>query len=124
MSKQKKLLVVEDDVSIRELLEELFLSEDYEVHVAKHGADALDQLKAGVVKPDVIILDLSMAVMDGKTFLKEFPQQCPDLTSIPVLIMTAAGASEIPQHPTSQILKKPIDIDRLLETVGRFAGKV
>lgn len=122
-TKQKTLVIVEDDVSIRELLEELFLSEGYHVVLFENGLQAIEQLKSCDYTPSVILLDLSMAVMDGKTFLKEFPVQCPQHSHVPVLLMTAAGVAEIPNHPQAQVLRKPLDIDRLLNTVERFALK-
>jgi two-component system chemotaxis response regulator CheY len=118
---KKTLLVVEDDASIRELLEELFLSEGYDVLLAENGEHALRRLSEEKIRPHVILLDLSMAVMDGRTFLKQLPVRCPECASIPVLLMTAAGVAEIPAHPTSQILRKPLDIDKLLNTVAQFA---
>ena len=113
----KKLLIIEDDLSIRELLEELFTSEGYEVIIADHGLHAIDLLAD--FKPCAILLDLSMAVMDGETFLKEYARKHPMHAEVPVFLMTAAVPSDIPHHRADRILRKPLHIDHLLTTVAK-----
>jgi CheY-like chemotaxis protein len=60
---KKKILVVEDEESLRLLYEEELTSEGYEVFTAGNGKEAIQQLEKG--KPDLIILDIVMLVMDG-----------------------------------------------------------
>jgi two-component system response regulator (stage 0 sporulation protein F) len=60
---KKKILVVEDEESLRLLYEEELKSEGYEVLTAGNGREAIEQLEKG--KPDLIILDIVMPVMDG-----------------------------------------------------------
>ena len=60
---KKKVLVVEDEEGLRLLYEEELKSEGYEVLTARNGREAIQQLEA--VKPDLIILDIVMPVMDG-----------------------------------------------------------
>ena len=60
---KKKILVVEDEESLRCLYEEELTSEGYEVLTAGNGREAIRQLEAG--RPDLIILDIVMPVMDG-----------------------------------------------------------
>lgn len=59
----KKVLVVEDEEGLRLLYEEELKSEGYEVLTARNGKEALQQLETG--KPDLVILDIVMPVMDG-----------------------------------------------------------
>lgn len=59
----KKILVVEDEEGLRLLYEEELKSEGYEVLTARNGKEALQQLETG--KPDLVILDIVMPVMDG-----------------------------------------------------------
>ena len=60
---KKKVLVVEDEEGLRLLYEEELKAEGYEVITAKNGKEAIHQLEAG--KPDLIVLDIVMPVMDG-----------------------------------------------------------
>jgi DNA-binding response OmpR family regulator len=60
---KKKILVVEDEESLRLFYEEELKSEGYEVFTAGNGKEAIEQLEKG--KPDLIILDIVMPVMDG-----------------------------------------------------------
>ena len=63
----KRILVVEDDTSIRELLVELLESEGYGVASAVNGLEALKYLQSNE-NPDLILIDLMMPVMDGYAF--------------------------------------------------------
>jgi len=62
-SMKKKILVVDDEEGLRLLYEEVLKAEGYEVLTARNGREAIQQLEAG--KPDLIILDIVMPVMDG-----------------------------------------------------------
>ncbi|MGZ3669494.1 MAG: response regulator transcription factor, partial [Bdellovibrionota bacterium] len=66
MAEHKQILVIEDDDSIRDALEELFSSEGYSVAVADNGSSGLTALAAS--KPCLVLLDLMMPVMDGRGF--------------------------------------------------------
>jgi CheY-like chemotaxis protein len=85
------VLVVDDDLSVRTALKELFETEGYAVVLAAHGRAALNHLRAGV-RPSVILLDLMMPVMDGWDFRAQ-QLAAPDLKDIPVFILTAVGFS-------------------------------
>ena len=69
MSDAKKILVVDDDVDIRETLGEVLRIEGYSVLLAANGTDALELAKKE--RPDLILLDLMMPDMDGVAVLKE-----------------------------------------------------
>jgi CheY-like chemotaxis protein len=85
------VLVVDDDLSVRTALKELFETEGYAVVLAAHGRAALNHLRAGV-RPSVILLDLMMPVMDGWDF-RAHQLADPELRDIPVFILTAVGFS-------------------------------
>lgn len=114
----KNILIVEDDEDILRNLKRLLESEGYNVEVANNGQHALAQLLASQELPALIILDLMMPVMDGFQF-KKIQDQTPRLASIPVLIMTADGHTEEKRLKTGSLmaLKKPADIDEILEAV-------
>jgi two-component system OmpR family response regulator len=66
MSTRRRVLVVDDDASIRDLVDMALSDDGYEVISAAHGAAAL--VLVGRAKPDVILLDMRMPVMNGRTF--------------------------------------------------------
>lgn len=117
----KRILVVEDDTSIRELLVELLESEGYEVSSAVNGLEGIRHLQNNL-KPDLILIDLMMPVMDGYTFRTE--QLKNDLWStIPTVVMSAeANAKEkMKSFNITAFLSKPVELDTILKTVASFS---
>jgi CheY-like chemotaxis protein len=114
----RSILVVEDDDDIRFGLTYALEDEGYQVTEARNGKEALDQLRAGT-RPDIIILDIMMEVMDGKTFLKIVRRDHPDdLAKIPVVIATAGRGQPHELPAAAALLRKPFDLDALLRVVG------
>ena len=68
LSSVRQILVVEDDASIRGLVSDLLRDDGYQVSEACNGAEALDAVREQ--RPDLIVLDLMMPVMDGWTFVE------------------------------------------------------
>ena len=87
------VLLVDDDEAIREALTELLVCEGFAVHPAQNGKEALDWLHRNG-GPCVVVLDLMMPVMDGRTFLG-IRRADPSLSKIPVLVATATRAARI-----------------------------
>lgn len=115
----KKILIVEDDADIREVLVQVLEFEGYQVVSAENGREALDRLNIGE-PPGLILLDLMMPVMDGWRF-RDAQLQDPKLAGIPVVVLSADGNL---QQKASIIhaagyLKKPVELETLLNTVGR-----
>ncbi len=105
------VLVVEDDRDTRSALQQVFLSEGYEVAVAENGEQALLLLKT--MHPNAIVLDLMMPVMDGW----EFRRRQSAVSSAPVVTLSAS--SDKPP-PSEAFFRKPVDIARLLAAVDRL----
>lgn len=120
MSK-KKILVVEDDVDIRENIAEFLMSEDYAVLTAADGQQALDILRTESALPRVILLDLRMPRMDGFKFREE-QEKDARLAAIPVLLMTADAQIESEKFKIGAraYVKKPIDIEALSDMLKTF----
>ena len=120
MMDRRKVLVVDDDPSIREVLAIILGSQGYEVLTAADGREALDLLHDGAL-PQVILLDLMMPVMNGWTFREEM-QRDAVLAPIPVLVMTGDGeiADKTVRLSAAGFLRKPIGLNDLLDTVARF----
>lgn len=83
------ILLVEDEASVREVIEAVLQDEGYRVVCAEHGADALEVLREGL-RPCIIILDLMMPVMDGWQF-RELQLSDPELLKIPTVVYSAVG---------------------------------
>lgn len=117
-----RILIVEDDLDIRSILSQLLLFEGYEVEEAADGAEALALLRKSR-PPALILLDLMMPVMDGWQLRAEL-QRDPKLASVPVVIVSAdvRAEQEASRLHAAGLLKKPLQIDPLLELVRRICG--
>ena len=112
------VLVVDDDQSLLRMLGFTLRTEGIAVLTACHGVEALDQLT--LEKPDVVLLDVEMPVMDGREFLRTI-RAIGDHT--PVLLMSAYARPNLAEGVTAQgFISKPFDPDELLEAVTRVAG--
>jgi signal transduction histidine kinase len=115
-----RLLLVEDDVSIRSALAEMLGDEGFTVTTADNGRDALDQLRSGT-PPDVIVLDLMMPVMDGWEFRVE-QRADPLLATIPLLAMSADLSAKARAIAADGYVRKPIDFPDLLRQIHAAVG--
>jgi signal transduction histidine kinase len=114
----RTLLVVEDDADIREALDGLLSMEGFHVSGCSNGREALDWLRASP-KPDLILLDLMMPVMDGWQF-RVAQKDDPELASIPVLALSADSTAKAAAIDAEAYLKKPVDYDTLIDTIDRL----
>jgi len=108
-----KLLIVDDEVAILEALMDILSVEGYAVSTAANGAEGLQQV--GRDRPDLILLDLMMPVMDGQEMLRRLKED-PSLRSIPVVVMSAGRVTKA-ELQGSRFLAKPFELDDLLDTV-------
>ncbi|MEY4515219.1 MAG: Family ership [Pseudomonadota bacterium] len=122
MVQKPRVLVIEDDEDIREILVDLLQDYGYQSTGAVHGRDALDKLRDMSARPKLILLDLMMPIMDGREF-REKQLATPELADIPVVIISAFRDGERlfeALKPTA-FVPKPIDLQRLLQIVESFA---
>lgn len=113
------ILVVDDDVTIRLLIQDILDDVFYKVMLAADGAAALAAMET--VVPDLVTLDLDMPGLHGSQVL-ELIRQHEQLRDIKVVIISSA--TTIPPHVkklAQAILHKPFDIDDLLDVVQRLA---
>jgi DNA-binding response OmpR family regulator len=85
----KKVLILEDDLKLLAALEMKFQLAGFVVSKAEDGQKGLELVSS--LKPDLVLLDLLMPVMDGRTFLKRL-RELPEVSSVPVIILTNAGS--------------------------------
>lgn len=110
----RSVLVVDDDVDIREILAETLAETGFDVTTASNGLEALTAVRRMKVRPAVILLDLMMPVMDGYGFLEQRGLD-PVLASIPIAIVTAGhGVDGARLGDDVPILRKPFDVPQLL----------
>lgn len=116
----KKILVVEDDASIRELLVEILQDEGYSVSFGENGLEGLKSLEQ--VVPDLILMDVSMPLMDGYAFRIELLKNA-QWNTIPVIVMSAQdqGADQLESHGFSTFIQKPLELNHLLQTIVELA---
>jgi len=114
------ILLVEDDLDVREALAETLRDEGYGVAVAADGEQALSYLRAGG-RPGLILLDLMMPRMSGSEF-RMVQKVDPGLRDVPVVLLSADGRMEEKARAlqTDGAIRKPIDMDQLLATIARF----
>jgi CheY-like chemotaxis protein len=111
----ERVLIVEDDAEIREAVQALLEEDGYHVGVARNGLEALTWLEQNG-QPSIILLDLMMPVMDGRTFLTRLAG-LPPWRSVPVMVMSAQPRQPVPGAVA--VLEKPFDADFFLAEVRR-----
>ena len=115
------VLLVEDDDDIREAVQDALERKGYPLLTAGDGRQALERLRNCVEKPAVILLDLTMPVMSGWELMAELGKE-PALAEIPVVVLSAVA--NLDKQPLAGrwagILRKPVSLSVLLETVARF----
>jgi CheY-like chemotaxis protein len=114
-----RVLIVDDDRAIRELLADVLADEGYEARSADNGEVALQVL--GGWPADLIVLDMAMPVMDGTAF-RAVQLANPDWKSIPVVVLSATAGflSEDATIGAKAVLGKPFEVDELLDLIGRW----
>jgi excisionase family DNA binding protein len=120
--RRPRVLVVDDEASIRDLLTKTLALAEYEVEEAPDGRAALGLIRTSAF--DLLITDLKMPGMDGLTLIRDARQLVPTL---PVIIMTAfsteASAIEAANLGVAGYLTKPFRIARILGTVAKALGE-
>ncbi len=115
----KDILVVDDEVGIRELLSEILFDEGYRIHLAENATQARSFREQHV--PDLVLLDIWMPDTDGLTLLKEWVAR--DQLTMPVIMMSGHGtietAMEAMRIGASDFLEKPIALQKLLASVEK-----
>ena len=116
----KTILVVEDEQDILLTIGLILEPEGYEVVSAVNGREALARLAEKT--PALVIMDVMMPVQNGLDTLR-IMRADPEYAQVPVLLMSAAKVqAEQKDYGWSDFLRKPFEIDELLEAVARLAG--
>ena len=118
-----KILVIDDDKSIRESLELYLEEEGYDVHTASNGTEGLNQFVA--ITPDVVILDIRLPDIDGFTVLEDLREEDE---KVKVIMITAHHDMETTikamKGGAFDYIHKPIDVDELDIAIGKALGSI
>jgi len=113
-----RILVVDDEVGIRELLSEILYDEGHTIELAENAAQARAARLRG--RPDLVLLDIWMPDTDGVTLLKEW--NAAGLLDMPVIMMSGHATIDTAVEATKigaiDFLEKPITLQRLLKTIS------
>ena len=117
----KKIMIVDDEESLRELVKVILEQEGFEVITAKSGQECLDKLKE--VKPDLILLDMMMPGMSGRETCERIREN-PGTKDLRVVFLTVARFSEVGKDILSKMnvldyITKPFDNEELVKRVKR-----
>ena len=122
MTARPRVLVVDDEATIRDLLAKTLALAEYDVDIAPDGRTALERLR--IIPYDLLITDLKMPGVDGLTVIREARCLKPD---IPVIIVTGfsteASAIEAVNLGVSGYLTKPFRVPRVLAAAAKALGE-
>jgi excisionase family DNA binding protein len=117
-----RVLVVDDEATIRDLLAKTLALAEYDVDLAPDGRNAIERLR--IIPYDLLITDLKMPAVDGLTVIREARRLKPD---IPVIIITGfsteASAIEAVNLGVSGYLTKPFRVPRVLAAAAKALGE-
>ncbi len=111
---KKKILVIDDDLNVRDYLASLFQDNGYQVHVAGNVKEGMKQAKAQ--QPDLITLDIEMPGDWGPRFYRQLAQE-PDLKNIPVIVISGLSGHQYAVVKAVASVSKPFDREELLKIV-------
>lgn len=114
-----RVLIVEDDNSIREMVALALQDAGYEVRDARDGEFAFELLKGAPA--DVLLVDLRMPLMDGFEFMRRYTAGGG---RAPIIVLSASREIDLTRHSVqaAAIIEKPFDLNDLIATVGRVTG--
>ena len=121
MSKQKKILLVDDDPDILEFLQELLEMEGYAVATTAK-AEYVEKLHDGGGLPDLIILDVLLSGKDGREIVKHLKRQ-KETRHIPVIMFSAHPSAERTARAAGadDFVAKPFEIDEVLAKIEKYS---
>lgn len=114
MEKRRIILVVDDEAPIRHVLLDLLADQGYDAMGAPNGRIALDMAREH--HPDLILMDVMMPELGGQQALREL-HAMPDLSGIPIVLMSAAEHALVRVDGAVAVLRKPFDLEYVLTVI-------
>jgi two-component system response regulator FixJ len=123
---EKRILVIDDDDDLRETIAAVLRGVGYQVDGFADGLQAVEHLKDPANTPQGLLIDLAMPVFDGFDFLSHRSMH-RELSQIPAILMTGHSERTVASDLllgrfAVEILRKPIEMDALLELVAKITG--
>ena len=118
-----KILVVDDEIEICDFVKNFFRERDFEVFTAYNGKEALSLIEAQ--KPDIILLDVKMPVMDGMQVLKELKMR--DIKTRVVMVTAVEDIEKVEEarrYGAADYVTKPLSLEQLEECVLKLAKEI
>jgi len=120
----RKILVIDDDLAIRVLLQAVLRRMKFEVELAEDGAAGLEKLQQNG-SYDLILLDLMMPRLNGYEFIDRIGETYPDRRPH-IIVFTAAGkrgVDKIPPETVCNSILKPFDLEKFIEMIGECLNR-
>lgn len=111
------VLVIDDDIDTHDMLSVLLAHGGYSVATACNGSEALKMLSS--IRPEVILLDVEMPVMNGAEF-REVQRRDKDLIRIPTIVMTGSREEPLLDPGVAEVLQKPFRSSQLVAAISRY----
>lgn len=112
-----RILIVDDEQDILEILQMILEMEGHAVDTASTGQQAIDKMSA--VVPDLVLSDVMMPVMNGIELLQRLKAH-PQHRAIPVILTSAGTIDAGALRGSDAFLRKPVDLDVLMQTIARI----
>ncbi|MDL4839172.1 response regulator [Aquibacillus rhizosphaerae] len=116
---KKTVMIVDDQLGIRLLLEEIIKSEGHSVFTAENGKEALDKIEQ--TKPDLLLIDFKLPIMDGHTLIQQLEQQ--DIR-IPTILMSGLADEAAKKceglETVKQVFAKPFNVEEARRHINRL----
>jgi DNA-binding response OmpR family regulator len=116
----RKILVIDDDMAIRVLLQAVLRRMKFEVELAEDGSVGLEKL-ASNGGYDLVLLDLMMPKLNGYEFIERMSAEHHDGDRPHIIVFTAAGkrgVDKIPEDSVCASILKPFDLDKFIDIIG------
>ena len=117
----RKILVIDDDLAIRVLLQAVLKRMKFDVSLAEDGAAGLEKLTEAEGNFDLILLDLMMPRLNGYEFIEEISKRYPDGGRPHIIVFTAAGKRGVDKIPTDAVcnaILKPFDLEKFIDLIA------
>jgi CheY-like chemotaxis protein len=114
----RKILVIDDDLAIRVLLQAVLKRMNFDVELAEDGAAGLEKLKRNGAF-DLILLDLMMPKVNGYEFIEKVAREYPGMKPH-IVVFTAAGKRGVEKIPPASVcnsILKPFDLEKFIEMI-------
>ena len=121
----RRILVIDDDLAIRVLLQAVLRRMKFEVDLAEDGLAGLEKVQANG-SFDLILLDLMMPRLNGYEFIEKIGETVPQERRPHIIVFTAAGkrgVEKIPSDAVCNSILKPFDLDKFIEIIGDCLNK-